>query len=208
MSDLTLLSQPFDRAFVKQREGRGGKKLDYLETATVIARLNEVLGPDGWSFRILERFQMEDELIVRGELRLNGVCHQQFGASKITRDRDGNIISLGDDFKAAASDTLKKTATLYGVGLELYTGPREVTPTLKVIPGNGAPKPDDPEDDQPANGDEGKINPFQERAILSLSVRKNMDREALERMLQERFSASLETLSTTQAGEVIRQLQA
>ena len=208
MNNFTLLAQPFDRAFVKKREGRGGKMLDYLETATVIARLNEVLGPDGWSFRILEHIQLEDEFVVRGELRLNGVCHQQFGASRISRDRNGNALSLGDDLKAAASDALKKTATLYGVGLELYTGEGAVTPTLKEVPSNGDAQSIQMDGEQPANGDGEGINPFQERAILSLSVRRNMDREALERMLQEQYGKDLESLSMQQAGEVISQLQA
>jgi hypothetical protein len=33
---------------------------------------------------------------------------------------DNVIISLGDDLKAAATDCLKKCATLFGVGLHLY----------------------------------------------------------------------------------------
>jgi len=202
MTDLTLLAQSFDSAFVKQRDGRGGKKLDYLETATVIARLNEVLGPDGWSFRLRDHFKMEDEVIVRGELHVNGVCHQQFGASKIGRDRDGNAVSLGDDLKAAASDALKKTATLFGVGLGLYTEPGEVVPTLKDTANTGQPSTSKPE------RIEETITPFQERAILSLATRQGMDRDALEQTLQEQYGTALEGLSTGQAGEVIRKLQA
>jgi hypothetical protein len=45
----------------------------------------------------------------------------QFGKSGITRStKDNAIVSLGDDLKAAATDALKKCATLFGVGLHLY----------------------------------------------------------------------------------------
>jgi hypothetical protein len=43
-------------------------------------------------------------------------------SSQITRKKDsGEVISLGDDLKAAATDALKKAATLLGVGLHLYS---------------------------------------------------------------------------------------
>ena len=44
----------------------------------------------------------------------------QFGSNKISTSKQGEVISIGDDLKAAASDCLKKTATLFGVGLHLY----------------------------------------------------------------------------------------
>ena len=51
------------------------------------------------------------------------LSRRQFGSSKITRAREsGEIISLADDLKAAATDALKKAATLLGVGLHLYRG--------------------------------------------------------------------------------------
>jgi hypothetical protein len=41
----------------------------------------------------------------------------------ITKAKEtGEIISLADDLKAAATDALKKAATLLGVGLHLYNG--------------------------------------------------------------------------------------
>ena len=49
----------------------------------------------------------------------------QFGSSRITRAKEtGDIISLADDLKAAATDALKKAATLLGVGLHLYRNDR------------------------------------------------------------------------------------
>ena len=51
-----------------------------------------------------------------------GEDHQTLGSSAITRSRDGSkILSLGDDLKSAATDSLKKSATLLGVALHLYS---------------------------------------------------------------------------------------
>ena len=116
----TMLEQPFDGKYIKQRKGRNNITLDYLETHIVIQRLNDAF--DGnWSFEIVEYQQMADEVVVLGKLTADGVIKQQFGSSAIAKTRnDGQIISIGDDLKAAASDCLKKCATLLGVGLHLY----------------------------------------------------------------------------------------
>jgi hypothetical protein len=56
------------------------------------------------------------------------VVKTQFGSSRITRTRDtGEPISLADDFKAAATDSIKKCASLLGVGLHLYNGDKQAT---------------------------------------------------------------------------------
>ena len=34
----------------------------------------------------------------------------------------GEVVSIGDDFKAAGSDALKKCSSLFGIGLHLYNG--------------------------------------------------------------------------------------
>jgi hypothetical protein len=64
-------------------------------------------------------------VIVIGQLNAGGIVKSQFGSSRITRAKEtGDIISLSDDLKAAATDALKKAATLLGVGLHLYRNDR------------------------------------------------------------------------------------
>ena len=121
---LEVLTRPFDPAQIKQREGRGGKMLDYLETHAVITRLNEAFS-GAWSFEAVEYKTMEGEIIVKGRLAAQGITKEQFGSNEIHRhkgqdNQKGTPVSVGDDLKAAASDALKKCATLFGVGLELY----------------------------------------------------------------------------------------
>jgi len=119
-----LLEKPFAPEQIKQRDGNFGRTLDYVEGHAIIQRLNDAF--DGkWSFEILKHEVIEDkeEVIVQGKLTAENVVKTQFGSSQITRARDtGEIISLADDLKAAATDSLKKCATMLGVGLHLYNG--------------------------------------------------------------------------------------
>jgi hypothetical protein len=116
---ITELSEPFDQ--IKQRKGNFGKQLDYVESSTVIQRLNKVLEGE-WSFTVQGHQINQDEVIVRGQLEINGVVRQQFGGSQITRKTDSNeVISIADDLKAATADCLKKCASSFGVGLYLYS---------------------------------------------------------------------------------------
>jgi hypothetical protein len=86
----------------------------------VIQRLNDALD-GGWSFEITHHEVREDEVIVLGKLTAETVTKMAFGASQVTRERDsGQLVSLGDDLKAASTDAIKKCATFLGVGLHLY----------------------------------------------------------------------------------------
>jgi hypothetical protein len=121
-----ILEKPFGPEQIKQREGNFGKKLDYIEGHEVIQRLNDAFDGD-WSFTMTkyEIMKETDEVIVIGQLNAGGIVKSQFGSSRITRAREsGDIISLADDLKAAATDALKKAATLLGVGLHLYRNER------------------------------------------------------------------------------------
>lgn len=139
-----ILEREFEPNLIKKRKGRGGLILDYLETATVIRRLNEAFEND-WNFKILEHgVDVEAKAVwVLGELKAGELIKQQFGAKDIYEKS-----TLGDNLKSAASDCLKKCATLFGVGLHLYEDelpgeaiePTEVKPPADVKPksnGNG-----------------------------------------------------------------------
>ena len=116
-----LLEKEFDKSQIKERKGNYGKKLDYVETAAVIKRLNDAIDGD-WSFEIVEHIIQDDDVAVLGKLSTNGVVKMQWGSRKIGKNRKtGEIICLGDDLKSAASDSLKKAASLLGCGLHLYT---------------------------------------------------------------------------------------
>jgi len=123
-----LLEKPFDKEQIKQRKGNFGDTIDYVETHTVIQRLNDSF--DGqWCFEILSQETTAGEVIVLGKLTAGGVSKTQFGSNKITTSKQGEVISMGDDWKAAGSDALKKSASLFGIGLHLYGADKKEQPS-------------------------------------------------------------------------------
>lgn len=114
MVDLERLTAPFPREAIRQRQGGGGRMLDYLETHTVIRRLNEATG-NQWSFR-LTSVEWRGELVVAiGELEIPGLgTRSGIGVQRVSEGGGEDLV------KGVASDALKKCATLFGVGLELY----------------------------------------------------------------------------------------
>lgn len=116
-----ILEKEFESSQIKRRKGAFGNDLDYVETADVIRRLNQAF--DGqWSFEIIEHHQLFDEVVVLGRLTAEGISKYQFGSHQITKTKkDGTVMNIGYDLKAAASDALKKTATHFGVALHLYS---------------------------------------------------------------------------------------
>lgn len=118
------LAAEFEHVF---QDTRGGFTFDYITGEQCTSRLNEVLGPGGWSFRVLEHgiHAEADECWVMGELTaiIDGqtVVKQHFGSQKVKRSRSsGTPLDIGFDLKGAATDALKKCASLIGVALYLW----------------------------------------------------------------------------------------
>ena len=128
-AQLAVLTQRTPPDQIRWRDGKGGGKLAYVDHAYVTRTLNEAFGWD-WDFEadneeILYNRDVPFEVRCRGKLtvRLQGrsIVKMQFGCQPIEMKRDGSApVSLGDAFKGAASDALKKCASLLGIALDLY----------------------------------------------------------------------------------------
>jgi hypothetical protein len=138
--NLDTLTKAFPRSAIKQREAvKGGKKLDYVEGHTVVHRLNEATD-NVWDFRILNIDSLEtggqSRLITATvELCLPGLgCRQHIGVQTVYSNGGEDLV------KGAITDALKKAATLFGVGLELYGPDYESTaaPAPRQTPRNDA----------------------------------------------------------------------
>ena len=198
-----LLEQPFEPSQIKQREGNFGKMLDYIEGHAVIQRLNDAFESQ-WSFSIIrhEILKDTDEVIVLGELKAGEIVKTQFGSSQITRARETKqIISLADDLKAAATDALKKAATLLGVGLHLYNGSKNASPS-----GNGNGQQNGANQKQ-GNGN-GRLSDAQFRYILRLGYERGLTRTEINGKCQQAFGVVLDHLSKSDASAIIQMLQA
>lgn len=116
------LEYPFRPEQIKLKDG-----VQYVDGASVIQRLNDVLGTANWSFRILgDPIQLEKEVIIRGRLTAwigdRKLVKEDFGAHDFARKKSNNeIISRSDTLKSAATDCIKRCAHQLGVGLHLYS---------------------------------------------------------------------------------------
>ena len=81
----------------------------YLEADPIIDRLDQVVGPDGWSLDI----EAAGERAAICRLTILGVT--KAGAGQIAADQ-----KTDQPFKAAATDALKRAAVLFGIGRYLH----------------------------------------------------------------------------------------
>lgn len=123
-AQLTFITQKTPQKFVKKRPGPGGISLSYVEVGYVINILNQAFGWD-WDFRILDQQIGKNQVWVRGELTVRAKDHNitkgQYGGAIIKMNRQsGEPVSIADDLKAAASDSLKKCASMLGIAGDIF----------------------------------------------------------------------------------------
>lgn len=122
MSNNNLYSQ-LSEQFPQEMErsiNKGGANLTYIPISEVINRLNKVLGVEKWSMTIQSCHRdASDPDFVIAHVRLEyfagehgSVVRDGIGGQKIKRNKQGQILDLGDEFKGAISDALKKAHRL------------------------------------------------------------------------------------------------
>lgn len=147
---LDRLSDPFDPALVrwrvvsKSKDGKKGQVMPYVDMRAYSGRLNEVLGPSGWTFDLnttttpgLTRMK-RDKIVQSGKvtvvasLKIDGIgAHTSAG--EMWADDDNAITR-------AEAQAKKRAASLFGMGEYFYRMP-ELGPKLWVpIDEYGAPK--------------------------------------------------------------------
>jgi hypothetical protein len=126
-----------------------------VEHGYVTERLNVVFGFN-WDFEIVDKQILDDEVIVEARLTVRTpgkqtIVKTQFGGAEIKRHTSGATsgrpVSIADDYKAAASDALKKCASLLGIGLDLYgrdrtddTVPQPTDASAVTVPEQSSPE--------------------------------------------------------------------
>ena len=214
-----LLEKPFDASQIKRRQGNHGDVLDYIEAHAVIQRLNDAFEAN-WSFEVDKYEMREDEVIVLGKLTAAGITKMQFGSAEITKDDQGKVICLGDDLKASATASIRKCATLFGVGLYLYEERRSrearqpsqtsapVQPKPEAAPkAEPAPNAEKPKDAQPANSPgDGRLTNKQLGAIYAVAKSKGLTRQDVEWRIVEAYSKRPDYLTKYEASAVIQEL--
>jgi hypothetical protein len=122
-AQISFIKQKTPTAFIQKRQGPGGKMLDYVDIGYVVNMLNSIFGLGGWDFEneIVEKLTSQDEVVVKGRLTVRGVREDVvYSITKEQFGQAGKMGSLGDSAKGAASDALKKCASLIGIASDVY----------------------------------------------------------------------------------------
>lgn len=112
VNDWSKLSEPFPASEVQWRvealskDKRRAMVVPYVDARTVLDRLDEVVGPEGWQDHYEVLVEKEGNYAVKCRLTLLEVSKEDVGE--------------GDSLKAAFSDALKRAAVKFGVGRYLY----------------------------------------------------------------------------------------
>lgn len=184
-----ILFKPVPKDMIRKRPGRGGLDLSYVSIGYVVNTLNEAFG-GYWSFNcepVAPEFSKLKNLIVKGTLTvyLPGfnapLVKEQFGSAEIKIYRQpnpnaGSPIDIGDDFKAAASDALKKCASLLGVAKELYFSDMDFAEGFKS---NGHEK--EPAEKKEEKPEEQEPSVVVDRPITAAGLSKRMKAMKLDR---------------------------
>lgn len=142
------LAQSTPPDFIRTKPGRGGKKISYVEGGYVISRLNQVFGPLNWSYeeKSREKSDRKTEKSAEGEVTVHGrlTVHDHIKGYAVWKEADGQHpihanVPLGDAYKAANTDALKKAASLFGIAIDVYWQMFEQEGSVSVEPRGANP---------------------------------------------------------------------
>lgn len=138
LEDLTLVNNPSlnskqvdwilkrtPAGAIKTRPGKGGGSWKYVKGVYILKVLNMMFGFD-WDFEVLEQWTEGGEAIVKGRLTCRNadgkaITKTDFGNKEIICKRGTDKpLSLGNDYKAAATDCLKRCARQIGIAQDVY----------------------------------------------------------------------------------------
>lgn len=140
---LQYSTEKTDPIFIEQTRLRGGV-FSTVEIGYVIFRLNQRFPI--WDFEIIDDKQVDGQIVVKGKLTVKGkyndelitMTKTQYGSSEVKKfsatikvwedgrqvekpnPKAGEIVDLANDYKAAASDCIKKCASLLGIAFDIY----------------------------------------------------------------------------------------
>ena len=123
---LLHLLQRTPRSHIYTRPGRGGQTFEYVTGVYVKKVLNYVFGWR-WDFEVVGEQVIGNQIVIKGKLTVHGekegqtIIKTQYGRADIKYKKDTkDAVDIGNDFKAAATDCLKKCASELGIASDIY----------------------------------------------------------------------------------------
>lgn len=134
---LQFLLQKTPSVYIKKRPAKGGGQWEYVTGGYVKKVLNLIFG-FRWSFEVVSETIQDGEVIVKGKLTCQckdgEIIKMQFGNKEIMYKKGTkDPLSIGNDFKAAATDALKKCAAEIGIAADIYNKQEFKAVTIKGV---------------------------------------------------------------------------
>jgi hypothetical protein len=127
---LAALSEQFPEKLVRTRIGHGGTKLRWVPARSVSERLDQVLGVTGWDFSVNK---VDEKNTVHAVLKIK-LADGSFASREDFGYETGGS---GESLKEAASDALRRCASLFGVARYLYQGETGAFPAQNIVGATG-----------------------------------------------------------------------
>ena len=128
VSERLLMLQRTDKQYIKTRPGRAGAQYNYVEGGYMVMAANMAFG-FSWISQVTGWEKTPEEIICFGfiEVEIEGKPIRKFavGQKDIAFVRGSNPqkpVCLGDDYKAAEMDMIKKALSFFGIARDVYSG--------------------------------------------------------------------------------------
>lgn len=121
---LALLLKSTPKQYVHKRPAKGGGEWEFVSGGYIRKVLNLMFGWD-WDFETVTAQVVGKQVIVNGRLTCRvgerAIVKMQFGGKEIMyRKGTEEPLNLANDYKAAATDALKKCAAELGIAADIY----------------------------------------------------------------------------------------
>lgn len=191
------------------RRGPGGN-FSYYKGSDVIKRLNESFN-HSWSSEKLEVETIEDQVLMLVSLTVycNGgdvITHQGYGSADIARSRtDKKIINIGNTYKSAFTNALKKAAEQFGIGLQEDTAPlKKPQQSSGVSPQYASPAAKQAATPRPSMNRPSMDRPSMDRETSSMSSGTPMGARPKSGLVSKAATAAASILAKAAAMETTR----
>ena len=188
-----LIEQEFDDKDLHNRPGSYGKLLTYISYPAYVRRMNEVFDYQ-WSSDVEQLDFQESEVIAVVKVTAEGISKTQAGGKRITRNKAGETISLGDDVKACITTAFKKACQMFVIGIYLAEADDD------EVSGNTRPTPT-------TSRTNGTISENQLKLIKQVRTEMGMEPDEVQNLAMEMFKVPVTGLNKTQASTFIQSLK-
>jgi recombination DNA repair RAD52 pathway protein len=130
ISQQERLNEEFPAEQIKDVQG-----FDYISVGDVIRRMNDVLTTGGWSTQIVSKEYFPESQEIVAQVLVTATIDGKHCTADGFGGAAYNKRGMGDQYKSASSDALKKACQRLGVGLHLAVDdlPEEVVPRVAQV---------------------------------------------------------------------------